>query len=79
MKKSKPKVIVEISGGMVTAITTNLKQDDIDVYVVDWDNINAGDDVPGTPWEIEYTESDVEKKLEKWHNKKSKIELTWIK
>ena len=74
MKKIKPKVIVEISGGMVTAISTNLKQADINVYVVDWDNINAGDDVPETPWDIEYPECDVEKKLEKWEggNKDSK-------
>jgi uncharacterized UPF0146 family protein len=52
MKKIKPKVIVEISGGMVTTITTNLKQDNIDVFVVDWDNIKAGDEVPETPWQI---------------------------
>jgi uncharacterized UPF0146 family protein len=69
MKKIKPKVIVEISGGMVTDITTNLKQNDIDVYVVDWDNINAGDEVPDSPWDIEYPESDVETKLKKWLSK----------
>lgn len=72
MEKNKPKVIVEISGGMASAITTNLKQNDIDVFIVDWDNIVAGDDVPETPWQIEYTESDVEEKLEKWVRDKKK-------
>ena len=66
MNKLKPKVIVEICGGIVTAVTANVKQGEIDVYVVDWDNINAGDDVPETPWQIEYPECDVEKNLKKW-------------
>ena len=65
MKKQRPKVIVEIEGGLVTAVTTNLKQDDIDLYVVDWDNINAGDDVPDASWYIENPESDVEEILKK--------------
>jgi hypothetical protein len=72
MKKNKPKVIVEISGGMVTAVTTNLKQDEINVYVVDWDNINAGDEFPETSWLIEYPECDIEKKLKKWECEKRK-------
>lgn len=72
MEKNKPKVLIEISGGMVTAVTTNLKQDEIDIYVVDWDNINAGDGVPDSPWEIEITECDVEDKLKKWHSEKKR-------
>jgi len=72
MKENKPRIIIEISGGMVTSITTNLKQDDIDVYVVDWDNINAGDEVPEIPCQIEYTECDVEEKMKKWESENKK-------
>jgi hypothetical protein len=41
----KPKIIIETSGGLVSAVTTNMKQNEIYVYVVDWDNIKAGDSV----------------------------------
>jgi hypothetical protein len=38
--KVKPRVIVEVCGGLVTRITGDQP---VDVLVVDWDNIQAGD------------------------------------
>jgi uncharacterized UPF0146 family protein len=72
MENQKLKVIVEIEGGLVTDVTSNLKQDDIDLYVVDWDNIKAGDDVPDAPWMIEKTEADVEEILLNWRHDNNK-------
>ena len=66
MQKQIPKIIVEIQGGLVTAVATNLKQADLDLYVVDWDNIEAGDDVPDAPCLIDSPESDIEELLRQW-------------
>jgi hypothetical protein len=73
MEKIRPKVIVEIEGGLVTAVTTNVNQDDIDLYVIDWDNIKAGDDVSDAPWYIENPESDVDEILQRWRNNIKKM------
>ena len=55
----KPKIIIEVSGGLVTSISTNLKQQEIEVYVIDWDNIRAGDKITDEVWLFEKTEADI--------------------
>ena len=39
----KPKILVVVEGGLVQAICAN---EEVDVMLVDWDNINSGDDFP---------------------------------
>jgi len=65
----KPKVIIEVSGGLVSAVTTNMKQQEIDVYVVDWDNIKAGDSLTDELWMIENPEADIDGILNGWMKK----------
>jgi hypothetical protein len=75
MNKSKTHIIVEIEGGQVTAVTTNKKEKEIDLYVVDWDNIKAGDDLPETSWTIDYPECNVREILEEWRERAKKQKL----
>ena len=65
----KPKIIIEVSGGLVSAVTTNMRQHEIDVYVVDWDNIKAGDSLTDELWMIEKPEADVDGILKGWMEK----------
>lgn len=37
-----PKIIIEVKGGMVTTVLANTP---IEYVLVDWDNINQGDDI----------------------------------
>ena len=37
----KPKVMIEVRGGMVQCVSSNLK--DIDIVIIDYDNANDGD------------------------------------
>ncbi len=36
------KIIIEVQGGLVQKVYTNVDNGPIEVYVIDWDNINAG-------------------------------------
>lgn len=65
----KPQLIIEISGGLVSSITTNLKQLEIDVYVIDWDNIKAGDKITDEVWLFEKTEAEIDGILNNWIKK----------
>ena len=59
MKCQKSILIIEVLGGVVTSITTNQKKENVDIYVVDWDNIKLGDNIPNTPWLIDHPETNV--------------------
>ena len=39
----RPKIVIEVGGGLVTNVYADTA---VDVVVVDWDNIGAGDDPP---------------------------------
>ena len=46
-----------------------MKQHEIDVYVIDWDNIKAGDRLAEEPWMIEKPEANVDGILKEWIKK----------
>jgi hypothetical protein len=46
-----------------------MKQHEIDVYVVDWDNIKADDSLKDELWMIENPEADVDGILKEWIKK----------
>ena len=60
-----PKVVIEIENGIVTKITTNKKQDAIEIYLVNWDHFEHPNDFLGSPVYIESPESNIDKTLEK--------------
>ena len=45
----KRKIYVEVRGGVVDAVYTDQEGEQIQVVLVDWDNIEAGDAVPELP------------------------------
>lgn len=47
---AEPVVVVEVSGGVVQEARANAP---VDIVIVDWDNINAGDDMPALPAGVE--------------------------
>lgn len=48
------KIIIEISGGNIQEIySTEKENEDIAVYVIDWDNIHAGEKELLSPYPIE--------------------------
>ena len=72
----KPKVLIEIQGGAVSSVTSNMEQDEIDLYIIDWDNINGGDKIEKKPITIDNPFTDVELILHKMHSQKdNQLEL----
>jgi len=54
------KVVVEIEKGMISDIHTSAKEDDVDVYVVDWDAIELGESLPELPESV-HAQTDIDK------------------
>ena len=72
----KPKVLIEIQGGAVSSVSSNMEQDEIDLYIIDWDNINGGDKISKKPIAIDNPFTDVELVLKKMHTtKNNQLEL----
>jgi hypothetical protein len=40
---ARPKIVVEVGGGLVTNVYADTA---VEIVIVDWDNIDAGDDPP---------------------------------
>lgn len=49
-------IVIVVSGGVVQGVASNM---DVDVTLVDWDNIKAGDDAPELPEGMTYAENEV--------------------
>lgn len=43
------KIYVEVEGGVVQSVFSDKKIDDVEIIVVDYDNIKAGDEMPELP------------------------------
>lgn len=75
MIKLKPKILIEIRGGLVSCISTNHSEDEIDLYVVDWDNINNGDEISTSSYVIDNPRTDIDHMLNKWRTQNQQMKL----
>lgn len=80
LKKSKPKteIIIEIKGGLIQATYSNVTHNELDLYVVDWDNIGCDreslDYLPehGNPAWIDRENWDIKHLLKFWKAEQEK-------
>jgi len=57
------KLIIEIREGVLTRVTSNITIEPIEYVLVDWDNINDGDEFPEEFYPVDNVSLDIDKML----------------